>query len=151
MTEQPICPYCQRPARLHAMSNALYHGRDYGPAWVCSPCGAWVGCHPGTTNPLGRLADRDLRKAKQEAHAVFDPLWRAKQCRYDLTKRDARNQGYRWLAFRLGISRDACHIGMFDLETCRRVVEICKPHADKIKEKSWEKDSKPTICMAVLT
>ncbi len=35
-----------------------------------------VGCHPGTKNSLGRLANAELRKWKSIAHRVFDPLWR---------------------------------------------------------------------------
>ncbi|WP_247790043.1 MULTISPECIES: zinc-finger-containing protein [unclassified Bradyrhizobium] len=39
----------------------------------------------------------------------------------------ARGSGYRWLSEQLGINRKRCQIGMFDVETCRRVVEICSP------------------------
>lgn len=30
-----------------------------------------------------------------------------------------------WLAEQLGIERQKCHIGQFDIETCERVAEIC--------------------------
>jgi hypothetical protein len=36
-----------------------------------------VGCHKGTTKPLGRLADAELREWKKRAHAAFDPVWQA--------------------------------------------------------------------------
>ena len=36
-----------------------------------------------------------------------------------------RAEAYRWLAGRLGIEKDECHVGLFDAETCRRVVELC--------------------------
>lgn len=39
-----------------------------------------------------------------------------------------RRAGYRWLAARLGIPEDQCHIGMFDVAMCRRVIEICTRH-----------------------
>ena len=71
----PTCPYCGSRARL-VDSTAIY-GRSYGMTWVCErypSCGAYVGCHPGTTTPLGRLADKKLRAAKKAAHAAFDPL-----------------------------------------------------------------------------
>lgn len=73
VTKPPICPYCERPAEFLASSARVYHGRDYGPVWACLPCAAWVGCHKGTTQPLGRLANAELRKAKMAAHAAFDP------------------------------------------------------------------------------
>ena len=61
------CPYCGAPVLLKD-SNYVYHNnKNYGKMWVCSnypECDAYVGCHPGTTIPLGRLADSALRKAK---------------------------------------------------------------------------------------
>ena len=88
------------------------------PFWRCVPCGARVGCHPGTTDPLGTLADLDLRRARTKAHAAFDPIWKSGR----MKRRDA----YSWLATRLGIPWDACHIGGFDEATCRNVVAICR-------------------------
>lgn len=123
---KPIeCPYCQAPARL-VDSEELY-GRSYGYAWVCSKrpvCDAYVGCHPGTTKPLGRLADKPLRDAKMKAHQVFDPRWRNVQ-EPGRTKRQTRMRAYAWLATQLGITNQECHIGLFDLETCAQVVAVC--------------------------
>jgi hypothetical protein len=112
------CPYCDQTAELVA-GAALYpdipslHDKKF---YSCAPCGAHVGCHDGTTTPLGRLADAELRRAKMNAHAAFDPLWRSRQM--------TRKAAYSRLAKELGIERDKCHIGMFDLETCRRVAAI---------------------------
>lgn len=111
----PTCPYCTRPAVLLASSATLYGGRDFGPAWACEPCGAWVGCHKGGRRPLGRLADKALRAAKQRAHAAFDPMWKGGEM--------SRRGAYAWLADALGIAPKACHIGMFDEATCARVVD----------------------------
>lgn len=122
------CPYCQSSVRLIITSEELYRGRDYGPAWVCSrwpACDAYVGCHPRTTAPLGRLANRELRAAKKEAHAAFDRLWKGKMKRDDCTQLEARNAGYEWLCKQLGINRDQCHIGMMDMELCQQVAQIC--------------------------
>lgn len=119
-----LCNYCQKPAQLVGGDTIYPHRRDlYARKFYnCAPCGAWVGCHPGTTKPLGRLADAELRIAKQQAHAAFDPLWRSN---VNMKRKDA----YAWLAKQLGIERKRCHIGYFDVETCRRVVEICRAEA----------------------
>lgn len=112
----PVCPYCHKAAQ-QAPSTAVYGaGRDYGPVWLCRPCEAWVGCHKGTPRPLGRLANKALREAKVRAHAAFDPLWKAGTM--------DRSAAYAWLADQLGIDRKDCHIGMFDLDQCSRVVMI---------------------------
>lgn len=128
-TNNPKCPYCGNTARLFKTSEAFYNGRDYGPLWACVPCEAWVGCHKGTFVALGRLANTELRKAKQRAHAAFDPIWkarlarrRAEDSRY--TKGMARGGRYKALAELLGIPRAVCHIGMFDVDLCNRTVEI---------------------------
>ena len=128
LLETPTCPYCQAPATLTTGAIIYPHIRDLAdkPIWACMPCKAWVGCHPGTQMPLGRLADAELRTAKQAAHNAFDPLWKGKIRRDGCSKRNARGAGYAWLAKQLGIPGEDCHIGMFDVETCRRVAEICR-------------------------
>lgn len=122
-----LCPYCDRPVSL-VTGRVLYphfRGAWEKPYWFCAPCKAWVGCHDGTQRPLGRLADAELRRAKQAVHAAFDPLWEAKMRRDGCSKGRARGAGYKWLAEKLGIDRKRCHVGMFDVATCLRAVEIC--------------------------
>ncbi len=112
----PDCPYCTEPSVL-IDSAEVYGGRSFGPIYLCRPCRAWVGCHPDTTTPLGRHANADLRKAKIAAHNALDPLWK-------------RKAAYAWLAEQLGIDRDDCHVGMFDVAQCERVVEVCGPYLE---------------------
>lgn len=121
------CRYCLLPAvLLRAGDDGYpYPGRDFGPMWVCVPCQAWVGTHPGTENALGGLANAELRAAKQAAHAAFDPLWQAKMRRDKCSKGQARRSGYRWLADQLSIPFKRCHIGYMNLDECRKVVEVC--------------------------
>ncbi len=121
------CPYCGNPAVLIRDSSPIYHGRDYGPAWVCWKDEAWVGTHKDSKQhaPLGRLANAELRRAKISAHAAFDPLWQGKQRRDSCSKSAARHAAYKWLAGQMGIHVKDCHIGMMDVKQCNRVVEIC--------------------------
>lgn len=129
---KPNCPYCGSIAALvggldiYPWRHDLAHKKFYR----CQICpDAYVGCHDGTENPLGRLADSKLRLAKSHAHAVFDPLWERKMERDGLKKGEARGKAYVWLAGQLGIDPKDCHIGMMDVETCMRVVVICRPYA----------------------
>lgn len=128
MTEQKQkrCRYCEQAAKLLRVGEPGYPYRtDYGPTWVCVPCAAWVGCHPGTTNALGRLANAELRAWKIKAHAAFDPLWQGKIRRDGCSKGKARRAGYKWLADQLGIDVGLCHIGFMSVEECQKVVEVC--------------------------
>lgn len=124
------CPYCARPAEIVSGADLYPHRPELHAKkfWRCQPCQAWVGCHPGTENPLGRLADAKLRRAKSQAHAAFDPMWKEKMRRDGVRQNKARRAGYKWLAAQLGIAIDDCHIGMFDVATCWRVVEACRPY-----------------------
>ena len=126
-----LCDYCNEPTDL-LTGDEVYRGRgdlSHKYFYVCKPCDAWVGCHPGSMRPLGRLANYDLRQAKKRAHAAFDPLWKRKIENEGCKKRTARNAGYQWLADQLSIDVDDCHIGMFDEEKCRKVVEVCLPYS----------------------
>lgn len=116
------CDYCHKPARL-TTGREIYSRRMElwrKKIWFCSPCQAWVGCHDGTEKPLGRLANAELRQAKIQAHAAFDPLWQ----RGGMSRREA----YGLLSAKMGIPREDTHIGMFDLEQCRKVIEVLREH-----------------------
>lgn len=115
-----VCPYCKGRAEKVTGEKIYPHRPDlyHKTFWECEPCDAYVGCHPNTDTPLGRLANFDLRMAKQAAHASFDPLWKDGKM--------SRASAYKWLSEQLGINRKDCHIGMFDEETCERVVSICR-------------------------
>lgn len=76
-TRTVICPYCGYEAKF-ANSNRVYNGKSYGNIWLCSQypkCDAYVGVHEGTLEPLGRMANPELRAAKKAAHAAFDRMW----------------------------------------------------------------------------
>lgn len=125
------CAYCDSDTAEMVKGREIYARRghwDEAWFWRCARCSAYVGCHPGTQKPLGRLANAELRKAKSAAHRSFDRLWRAKIARENCSKKKARGAAYGWLAKQLGIDSADCHIGMFDVAQCRRVVEVCAPY-----------------------
>jgi len=126
------CPYCGEGAVL-AATKEIYPlaQRNYGWFWLCRTCRAWVGCHPKTIRPLGRLANAELRAAKQAAHAAFDPFWKRMVYRGKMKKSYARKRAYAWLAGELNIPSRECHIGMFDIDLCQRTVAICRERADE--------------------
>lgn len=120
----PTCNYCHHEAVLVTGKVIYPHRPDLMTKqfWNCAPCKAYVGCHPGTKNPLGRLANAELRRAKQRAHAAFDPLWKSGAMK--------RKQAYKLLADRMRIAWQNCHIGMMDVEQCLAVVAVIKEVRD---------------------
>jgi hypothetical protein len=113
------CPYCGNDAAFVKGSKIYPHRLDlYGKQfYLCEPCDAYVGCHKDG-KPLGRLANRQLRKAKMQAHAVFDPLWKDGPL--------SRAEAYRWLSKAMGLHPDETHIGMFDVGQCLKVEQLVK-------------------------
>lgn len=118
MKNNPVCPYCKATAEKVTGKEIYPHRPDLYPLvfYRCTPCGAHVGCHRGTDKPLGMLANADLRTARICAHEAFDQLWREK-----LPGKMTRSQAYFWLADKLGLSVEKCHIGMFNEAQCRQV------------------------------
>ena len=111
-----LCDYCGKPTRF--VDDSIVYGRSFGMIYYCRECRAWVGVHRGTDQPLGRLADAELRKYKKAAHAAFDPIWRRGQT--------TRRAAYKWLAEQLGIPEQETHIGMFDVAQCKQAIAVCK-------------------------
>lgn len=124
-----ICSDCGRYAGLVTGEVVYPHRADlhHKAFWRCCACGAYVGCHPGTHQPLGTPAGPETRMARNNAHAALDPLWRRKMARDGVPKHEARGAAYQWLAEQLQIDPKACHIGMMDAAMALRVVEVCRP------------------------
>lgn len=113
-----ICPYCFN-ATVYVDSSVIY-GRSYGMIYLCSPCDAYVGVHKSEpTKALGRLADEQLRFWKKAAHAAFDPIWKD-------TNKLNRSDAYAWLSKEMNLDPELTHIGMFDIDKCQELIEICK-------------------------
>jgi hypothetical protein len=123
----PVCPYCGANSE-HVDGKVVYpHRPDLAEKrfWLCRPCDAYVGCHDGTPEPLGRLANAELRKMKSAAHSAFDPLWRDGHMK--------RSAAYKRLAEHLGLDSEQCHIGMFDVAMCAKVIAFSKEGWQRVR------------------
>lgn len=127
---------CNCGGRLH------FREGKYGCYFRCDTCGLGIACRrDGRPFPMPPSAK--LRALRSAAHMAFDPLWRriftlpaymdvlrsrgnkGRRVRRRTTTM-ARNRAYLWLACQLGISREKCHIGLFDPDTCREVIQVCE-------------------------
>lgn len=116
------CPYCY--AKTQYVDSIAIYGKSYGMVYLCHPCNAWVGVHKGTDKALGRLANAELREWKKLAHEAFDKIWK-----YKLKSRPG---AYKWLSGQLGILPKYTHIGMFDVDQCKMVVEACRTELKQV-------------------
>lgn len=120
MENPTICRYCGSPVVY--TSNAEIYGKEYGTGkcYLCRNCRAFVGVHPGTDTPLGTLANEELREWRKEAHFWFDRIWKKP------TRITTRYNAYGYLARKMGLPREETHIGMFEIEQCKKVIEFSK-------------------------
>ena len=118
------CPYCAGNVQLVSGADVYPHRADLAakPIWRCVGCGAYTGCHPGTTKRVGRLANEATRALKVQAHDAFDPIWKLGSM--------SRTKAYRWLRDATGLDERDCHIGWMDDASLRRVIELCTPTTD---------------------
>lgn len=121
----PVCPYCHMDAEL--VDSIRVYAKSYGLLWICQPCQAWVGVlqDSKSNRPKGSLAKAELRQLRVQAHAAFDPFWKDRLALIGGSKSKARKHYYQKLGEALSLERSDCHIGKFDEDQCRRVLDIC--------------------------
>lgn len=118
--KKPKCPYCGSDTTL-CDSSRVYFGKSYGMIYLCNnypKCDAYVGVHRGTTRPLGRLANKELRELKMKVHSLFDKLW--------MNRGMKRSEAYALLAGLMGLKKRKCHIALFDNDMCKKAYEVLK-------------------------
>lgn len=124
MTNQIVlCSYCMKEAEL--VDSKEIYGRSYGLIYLCRPCDAYVGVHKETNKPLGTLANEELREWRKDVHAVFDPLWKEEYEKRDKNRYKIRHCWYQWLSTQLDLPYNECHIGMFNIDMCKKAHEVC--------------------------
>ncbi|MDG1950945.1 MAG: zinc-finger-containing protein [bacterium] len=119
------CPYCK--GETEYKDSSYIYGKSYGMVYLCEPCDAYVGVHHKTSKEsLGSVANGQLRYWRKQAHAAFDPIAFADRENPFSKKKWNRHAAYGWLRRKLDLPRELCHIGMFSINKCKQVVEICK-------------------------
>ena len=111
------CPYCGSQAVF--MDSELIYGKNLGKMYVCSnypKCDSYVGVHKGTNIPKGSMANGLLREYRKEVHGIVDPFWRNGIM--------DRGQFYAWMAEQLQIPAAEAHVGMFDVERCKKAIGV---------------------------
>ena len=129
-----ICRYCGGAVRLVSASKV------YGPAAAArlgierqsfyQNCNARVGCHPGSTRPLGNLANEALRMKRMETHHVFDSFWKERGM--------SRTQAYKWMAKKMRLSEELAHIGGFEIDRCQKLIKLCEKERNKEQKQKKE-------------
>ena len=128
----PICPYCNKRTILVSYKQIIDLAElkpnskkaHLGKAYLCHPCKAWVGCHVGTTTPLGTPAKEALRKLRIKAHSAFDTLWKVEGM--------TRKKAYAFLQEILKLPEEKAHIAMLREGHCRRLIKVLQERERKL-------------------
>ncbi|QIW90784.1 UNVERIFIED_ORG: hypothetical protein GCAPEGMB_00466 [Vibrio phage V07] len=134
LPEPTSCDACGHD-HVQFVNHRVVYGKERGNwpyIWLCGSCGALVACHEGSRNPKGFMCDRETGKLRQEAHRVFDKIWK----RYMYC---ARVHAYASLAASMNIKFEDCHIGQFNAEQCEFVIEWSKERLKLYKSKKKQK------------
>lgn len=114
------CPYCGSKALLRPAKAVRSGAESDEKVYVCARypvCDAYVAAHRENGLPMGTLADRPLRRKRQEAHRALSRFW---ECGYM-----SRKEAYRWLQIQLGLPEAETHIGHFSEYRCEQVIRLC--------------------------
>lgn len=108
------CPYCQ--GKVILVNNETIYGRSVGDwpfLYACAgSCEAHVGVHADTAIPLGTLANKELRAARQCAKQSFHAM----MYKCGISRPDA----YKWLSLAMGIPLPQTHYGWWGLERVKQ-------------------------------
>lgn len=108
-------------------ADGIYHDNSSNTMlYVCGnypQCDAYVRTHPGTTIPVGTLANHELRTLRNRAHHYFDQLYSSGR----MSKQDA----YLWLADLLQVPLSKAHIGFLGEYYCTQVIEESQKLLDR--------------------
>lgn len=107
------CPYCDCRTVYQDAAAAGFH-MSTGFLYLCPKCGAYVGCHPGTSMAKGMVATAKQREFRRQAHNAIDFLW--KDGYLD------RQTVYYKLAQLIGKPKNKMHIAMLTTSELQAVI-----------------------------
>jgi ssDNA-binding Zn-finger/Zn-ribbon topoisomerase 1 len=123
VSQDVICPECGANMVLRRTDKFKWKNGEGRLFFGCSnfpKCHGIHGAHPDGS-PLGIPGNKETKLARNAAHLALDALIEQQGW--------AKKGAYAWLGLRLGIPREKvrqeCHIAMFDVATCAKVVAIC--------------------------
>ena len=147
------CPDCDGTLILRHKPAHWRGGSIFAYLCTTSGCRGLCSAHPDGT-PSATPVNAETRRARNLTHQAFDPLWleainlpcyltagmrhRAVKEAHRAISRRARCRAYAWLAEQMNMLIDECHIGLFDIETCRIVWKLCQG-MDAAQIRAWGK------------
>lgn len=127
------CPYCGSKVRFVSadeLKALIYKQRrekttpficNHKHYYVCSNfdnCQSYIGAYETTYDPMGVIANKELRLLRIQTHLIFDEIWKK-----NILEKD---EAYSLLSDSLYLSRGQTHISQFNKHNCEKTIEIAK-------------------------
>lgn len=112
------CGDCQAIMTLMVSERYTYDNGNPRPYYRCSRfphCRGTHSAHPDGS-PMGTPADEVTKRLRHRAHVAMGKL--QKERRWNT------NGMYMWLGKKMGLTKEACHVGLFDAEQCNLVMQF---------------------------
>ena len=109
---------CEVSAKLVTGTVIYPHRGDLSDKrfWRCIVCGNYVGCHGGSSLPLGNIPTPELRNARRHIHEALDPIWKS--------GRISRSRLYRLISQEVGYTYHTAELRT--LAEARRVYRVVR-------------------------
>jgi len=126
-TRKIFCCPCNKKVKADLISGEViyYHRPDLYDKYfyMCPNCNNFIGTHASNNAPLGIIAGKELKTARQHLHRLIDPVWQSgKITRSKLYKLISEKVGWKY--------HTAC---TRSIEECRNVYKIANQIIKDIK------------------
>ena len=128
------CPECGSKLKLRKSDYGLYYRCENYPKCKVTHGAFKDGKPRGIPGDLETIA---LRKA---AHNKINEL-----IKNEPNPKEAQQKYYNWLANKLNVPKNLCHMSLFDKETLRRVIGICNYLIEQKKKRQEELKFQPEL------
>ena len=108
-----VCHYCS--------SHVMLGKNHFGEIYICCGCRAYVGCHKGTTIPLGIVARKELRDLRRKGHDLLAALQKINE---DMGVPKARQVVYQTLAVYMVTKPRETHMGWMNEEQAKKAIKF---------------------------
>jgi ssDNA-binding Zn-finger/Zn-ribbon topoisomerase 1 len=128
------CPECGSKLKLHKWNDRFYYRCQNYPDCKVTHGAFKDGKPQGVPGDLETIA---LRKA---AHNKIKEM-----IENESNPKEAQQKYYNWLARKLNVPRNLCHMALFDKETLRRVIGMCNYLIEQKKKRKEEIKYQPEL------
>jgi len=128
------CPECGSKLKLQQGDYGLYYRCENYPK-----CKVTHGAFKDG-KPIGVPGDLETIALRKAAHNKINEL-----LKNETDPKEAQQRYYNWLAGKLNVPKNMCHMALFDKKTLRRVVGICNYLIERKKKRQEELKFQPEL------